>query len=106
VYRTIDVVAGADGSYARGYRDCDASERCMGTVIRATCSGEVFLKEIEGPCSPWCSQGASWFPAWSAVPDGVPPYEFLNLHGISNSRFSGVFPEKRLELKSLKEDED
>jgi hypothetical protein len=32
----------------------------------------------------------------------IPPYDFLNLYGVFNSGFPLVFPEKRLELKSLK----
>ena len=33
---------------------------------------------------------------------GVPPYEFLNLYGVFNSRFSNSFFKKRLDLKSFK----
>ena len=33
---------------------------------------------------------------------GVPLYDFLNLYGVFNSRFSVIFSEKRLKLKSLK----
>jgi hypothetical protein len=53
-----------------------------------------FYNLREGPRS----QGASR----AVCGSGVPPYDFLNLYGISNSRFSGVFPKERLELKSLK----
>jgi hypothetical protein len=58
-------------------------------------SGFRILILREGPRS----QGASW----GVCGSGVPPYEFLNLYGVSHSRFSiSFFPEKRLELKSLK----
>jgi hypothetical protein len=33
---------------------------------------------------------------------GVPQYDFLNVDGVSNSRFCPSVSQKRLELKSLK----
>ena len=40
---------------------------------------EIRDTRLEGPCS----HGASWAVRGS----GVPPYDFLNLHGVFNSRF-------------------
>jgi hypothetical protein len=48
----------------------------------------------EGPCS----HGASW----AVCGYGVPPYDFLNLYGIFNSKFFASVSQERLEPKSLK----
>jgi hypothetical protein len=48
----------------------------------------------EGPCS----HGASW----AVCGYRVPPYDFLNLYGIFNSKFSASVSQERLEPKSLK----
>ena len=54
-----------------------------------------FLRERVGAAS----QGVSW----AVCGSGAPLYEFLNLYGVFNSAgFGPVFPEKRLDLKSLK----
>ena len=54
---------------------------------KTTCSSEsknTILLLREGQCS----QGASW----AVCGSGVPPYEFLNLYGVFDSRFCPSFP--------------
>jgi hypothetical protein len=54
--------------------------RVLGETTSRICRNEWNLFILgEGPCS----QGASWVACGSRVP----PYDFLNLYGIFNSRF-------------------
>jgi hypothetical protein len=57
---------------------------------------QSFIKVILRECP--CSLGASW----AVCGSGVPPYDFLNLYGVFNSKFSVSDSQKRLDLKSFK----
>ena len=60
----------------------------MRTIVRvAAKSNSLFFLRNKKRGSAHSSQGASW----GVCGSGVPPYDFLNLYGVSDSRFSVSF---------------